>query len=528
MTDAFRFPNCSIPEMLAQSIPQHATHRAIVFGERILDFATFGALSDRVAAGLCARGVHPGDRVGLYCVNSDAFALAYFGIVKAGATVVPINLLLNPREVAFVLKDAGATALIFHDLFTEAVCGIRGDLPALDLAVCMGKNQSHDTDCPWTELLETCGDPPQLRLNPAEDVAVILYTSGTTGRPKGAMLTHRNLIANTCSIKAALHLEPGRDVILVVLPMFHAFAATVGMLFPLLHGCTLVPLPRFEPEQVAQTIAAVGATIFPAVPSMFNVMLRLRDEFIPKLDSLKFAVSGGAAMPVEVMKQFEARFGKLIYEGDGPTECSPVTCVNPIYGRRKLGTVGLPIPGVAMKIMDENGRELPRGMIGEICVQGPNVMKGYWNQPEETGASFFGEWFRTGDLGTEDDDGYFSILDRKKDMVIVNGMNVYPRIIEEVLYRHPAIKEAAVVGEAHKLHGEIPIAHVVCEDGSDLSATQVKSFCQDHLGRHEIPRKVLFMESLPKNSAGKINKRALRRQGEIERGIDIKVRKQTN
>jgi long-chain acyl-CoA synthetase len=521
MTTDFRYPNSSMPEMLQQSIQQHATHRAIVFGDRTLDFATFGALSDRVAAGLGHQGVRHGDRVGLYCVNSDAFALAYFGILKAGATVVPLNLLLNPREIAFMLRDAGATALIYHDLFADAVTAIRGDLPDLNTCICLGEKKFHTDDLPWTGLLNNAEAVPEIEFQPTEDIAVILYTSGTTGRPKGAMLTHSNLIANTCSIKAALHLEPGKDVILVVLPMFHAFAATVGMLFPLLHGCTLVPLPKFDPEQVAHTIAATGVTLLPAVPSMYNVMLRLRDAFIPKLDSLRFAVSGGAAMPLEVMKQFEAKFGKLVYEGDGPTECSPVTCVNPIGGQRKMGTVGKSIPGVAMKILDEDGQEVPRGVVGEICVQGPNVMKGYWNQPEETRAAFFGRWFRTGDLGTEDGDGYFAILDRKKDMVIVNGMNVYPRIIEEVLYRHPAIREAAVVGEPHKLHGEIPIAHVVCEDGQALDAAQVKSFCQDHLGRHEIPRKVMFHDELPKNSAGKIHKRALRRGGEIERGVDI-------
>lgn len=527
-TPRFDFPRCSIPEMLHQSIREFSSHRAIVFGERPLDFATFGELSDRAAAGLSAQGVCKGDRVGLYCVNSDAFAIAYFGIVKAGATVVPINVLLNPKEVAYILQDAGARGLIYHELFADAVTAIRPELKDLNLFVCLGERASESGDISWTQVLSVDALPPEPTFDPSEDVAVILYTSGTTGHPKGAMLTHSNLIANTCSIKAALKLEPRKDAILVVLPMFHAFAATVGMLFPLLHGCTIIPLPRFDPELVANTISATGATIFPAVPSMLNVMCRLRDEFVPKLSSLKFVVSGGAALPVEVMKRFEARFNKLIYEGDGPTECAPVTCVNPIYGQRKTASVGLAIPGVHMKIMNDSGTELPRGDIGEICVQGPNVMKGYWNRPEETEQSFFDDWFRTGDLGTEDEDGYFSIVDRKKDMLIVNGMNVYPRIIEDILYRHPAVNEAAVVGEHHALHGEIPIAFLACTEGKSVDAADIKAFCRQHLGRHEIPRHIAFMPELPKNPTGKILKRQLRRQGELERGIDIKEIKPTS
>jgi long-chain acyl-CoA synthetase len=528
MKNNFEYPNCSIPQMLQQSVESFADHRAIVFGERVLDFTTFGELSDRAAAGLCARGMHKGDRVALYCVNSDVFAIAYVGIVKAGATVVPINILLNPREIAYILKDAGVKGLIYHEAFTPAVSALRDEIEDLETCVCIGETASSERDVSWIEIMTSNASAPEVSFDPAEDVAVILYTSGTTGHPKGAMLTHRNLIANTCSIRAALKLEPGIDTFLLVLPMFHAFAATVGMLFPLLHGCTIVPLPRFDPEQVADTIARTKATIFMGVPSMFKVMMRLREEHIPKFASLKFSVSGGAAMPVEVMKQFEARFGKLIYEGDGPTECAPVTCVNPIYGRRKLGSVGLPVPGVAMKIVDEAGESIPAGQIGEICVKGPNVMKGYWRQPQETQAAFFGDWFRTGDLGTEDEDGYFCIVDRKKDMIIVNGMNVYPRVIEEVLYHHPAVHEVAVVGQPHRLHGEIPVVYIAREPDSELSAPEITAFCREHLGRHEIPRKVVFMSELPKNPTGKILKRQLRQQGEIERGIDIKEVKTRN
>ena len=369
-------------------------------------------------------------------------------------------------------------------------------------------------------MLNTTQPAPRIQFDPSEDLAAILYTSGTTGRPKGAMLTHRNLASNTASVMAALQLKPGEDILIVVLPMFHAFAATACMLTPLLNGCTIVPLPRFEPETAAKTIESEKATLFMGVPSMYTVLLRLPDDYVPKFRSLKYAISGGAAMPVEVMKKFEARFGKLIYEGDGPTECSPVTCVNPIGGLRKPASVGKPVPSVEMKIMDEQGRELPHGQIGEICVRGPNVMKGYWNLPKETAEAFFGDWFRTGDLGTEDDDGYFFIVDRKKDMIIVNGMNVYPRMVEELLYKHPAIREAAVIGEPDELHGEIPVACIALRDGAKLTSAEVRAFCRDNLGRHEVPRKVFFMPELPKNAAGKIMKRELRKHGEIERGVD--------
>jgi long-chain acyl-CoA synthetase len=333
------------------------------------------------------------------------------------------------------------------------------------------------------------------------------------------MLTHGNLAANVNSIRQAMKLEPGRDVLLCALPMFHAFAATVCMIFPLTHGCTVVPVPKFDPAAVAELIAKHQATVFPAVPSMFNVMLRLPDSDASKLASLKFAVSGGAAMPMEIMRQFEAKFGKLIYEGDGPTECSPVTCVNPIGGLRKPASVGLPVPDVQMKIVDDHGQEVPHGTVGEIVVRGPNVMKGYWNQPAETAASFFGEWFRTGDLGTEDDDGYFCIVDRKKDLVIVNGMNVYPRVIEEVLYQHPAVREVAVVGQPDALHGEVPVAYVALKEGTTATAEQLRAFCRENLGRHEIPRHIHLISALPKNAAGKIMKRELRKGGEVERGV---------
>ena len=509
----------SLVDAQRRSAATYPDHAAIVFNGRTTTHRAFDEASDRVATGLAAAGIAPGDRVGLYAVNSDAFAITYFGILKAGATVVPINLLLNPKEVAYNLNDAGVRAVIYSDPMGTPMKEVRTLLPATTIYWCMGQGKADPGDRAWTDLAATSGTPPALSIRPAEDLAAILYTSGTTGYPKGAMLTHANLASNAKSISEALRLVPGEDVLLVVLPMFHAFAATVGMIFPLLNGCTLIPLPKFEPQLVADTVQQYAVTILPAVPSMYNVLLRLPDAEVAKFATVKFCISGGAALPAEVMRQFEAKFGKYIYEGDGPTECSPCTCVNPIGGERKISSVGRVVPDVEMKIMDDQGRELPQGQMGEICVRGPNVMKGYWNRPDDTRESFWGDWFKTGDLGYVDADGYFYIVDRKKDMIIVNGMNVYPRIIEEALFKHPAVKEAAVVGEPDELHGEKAVAFVVAKDGMTLTEAEVRAWCRDHLGRHEIPRKVHLIDKLPRNAAGKVLKRELRKAGEHERGV---------
>ena len=512
----------SLTAQFRKTAKEFAQNVVIRFAGRTLTFGEFDAQSDRVAAGLTQRGIAPGERVALYCTNSDFFALAYVGIIKAGATVVPLNLMLNPREVEYILNDCQVWGLVYHAAMQEAVAAFRLQVPTLSLAVCVGGQASNVADVSWAQLLENDGHTAKVAVNPAEDVAAIIYTSGTTGKPKGAMLTHRNLLANTASVKQALQVQSGEDVMLVVLPMFHAFAATVGMLTPLLHGGGFVPVPKFEPDLVLNAIVEGGATIFLGVPSMYNVLMSANDAQVAKFSSIRYCVSGGAAMPQALMRRFEDRFGKAIYEGDGPTECSPVTCVNPIGGLRKPASVGLPLPQVEMAIFDSNGHPVPNNQLNEICVRGPNVMKGYWNRAEETRESFFGDWFRTGDLGYRDDDGYFFMVDRIKDMVIVNGMNVYPRVIEEVLYQHPAVKEAAVVGEPNELHGEIPVAFVVLQAASEVSGAELRKFCAEHVGRHEVPRKVFFLDALPKNAAGKVLKRELRKHGELERGVDTR------
>ena len=510
----------SLPDALKEAAARYAQHSAIRFLGRDTSFGEFDRATDRVAGALAQRGIGVGDRVALYCVNSDSFAQAYLGIVKAGATVLPLNLMLKPNELDYILNDAGAKALIYHEAFADNVSAFRANVPSLQWCVAIGAAKSQADDIPWPALLNHDLPAPQPNIDPAEDVVSILYTSGTTGKPKGAMLTHRNLVSDIRGVQQALHIAPGEDRILVVLPMFHAFAATVGMLLPLLSGCAMVPVPRFDPHLVMDTIAEGGATIFLGVPSMYTVLMNLPDEQLCKFDSIRFCVSGGAAMPQELMKRFEERFNKFIYEGDGPTECAPVTCVNPIGGVRKFASVGLPIPGVEMRITDLEGNTVPDDEVGEICVRGANVMKGYWNRPQETAESFFGDWFRTGDLGYRDSDGYFYIVDRIKDMVIVNGMNVYPRVVEEVLYQFEPVQEAAVVGEPHELHGEIPVAYVVLKEGMQSDSASVRAFCRERLGNHQVPRKVVFLDALPKNAAGKILKRELRKHGELERGVD--------
>lgn len=507
----------SLIQRIRQCANEFANHPAVISGDTCLDHGRLGKLSDRIAAGLAARGISPGDRIALYSPNCPEFVVLYVGILKAGATVVPINLLISHREVSYVLNDAGVKGLLVHHQLEDRVAAIQHDVHTVEFVALITKGS--EPEYTLAELLLDGVESPALALDPHDALAAILYTSGTTGFPKGAMLSHANLVANTRSVHAAMKWRSGEDRVLVVLPMFHAFAATVGLLTPLTNGCALISVARFEPDSVAEAIHRHRATIFLGVPSMYSVLLRLREEKLALLKSLRFGVVGGAAMPATTLRQFEERTGIRLYEGDGPTECSPVTCVNPIDGLSKPGTVGLPVPDVEMKIVDDDGRDLPDDVVGEIAVRGPNVMKGYWNQPEATAEVFRDGWFLTGDLGTRDEDGYFSIVDRKKDLIIVNGMNVYPRMIEEVLYAYPGMREVAVVGEHSELHGEVPVAYVSLEANSMPTEKMMRDYCRGLLGRHQVPKRFVVLPELPKNAAGKILKRELRKQGEIERGV---------
>lgn len=502
----------SIPNLvtcLQQTAQRYADNAAIISAGKTVTFSDFNELSDRMAAALLEHGIKKGDRVAIYSINSDMFAIAYFGIIKAGAVAVPINLLLPASEILYILQDAGVSGLIYHPMFSDNVSALRPDLKDLTCEFIIGES-SNSGILSTDDILAQSAKPPAVEFDPKQDVVSIIYTSGTTGHPKGAMLTHQNLIANTTSTFKAIQVEPGRDILFVVLPMFHSFAHTVGMILPLLHGCSFVPFPKFDVQLVADAIEQTGATVFMGVPAMYGALLTLAEGEEQKLKTLRYCISGAAAMPLSIMEKFEARFAKAIYEGDGPTECSPVTCVNPIDGKRKPGSVGVPIPDVEMAIRDADGKVVPDNEIGEIVVRGENIMKGYWQHPKETAESFFDDWYRTGDLGYQDDDGYFYIVDRLKDMLIVNGENVYPKMVEDVLHQCPGIKEAAVIGQADELRGEVPIAYVSKDQASELSEQDVVDFCKDKLAKFQLPRTVYFMESLPKTPTGKILKRELR------------------
>jgi len=507
--------NQSLPAMFRQTAARMPDAPAIL-ADPVWSYRRLADESQAFAAGLVEHGVARGDRVALLCPNGPEFVLAYLALLEAGAIVVPINLLLKPAAIAYQLTDCGCTGLVAHAAMAENARLALVHAPDVGLVIGVGG----DLDSGALSMDELLTAPLDAPIETAADAdAVILYTSGTTGHPKGAVLTHANLASNAQAVAEVLELVPGRERVLVVLPMFHAFAATVGILTPLLSGAALVPVSRFDPPLITETVAVHRATLFLGVPSLYSLLLRLSEQQVARWKSVRLCISGGAAMPQGLMAEFEGRFGIPVLEGDGPTECGPVTCVNPPAGPRKPGSVGPPIPSVEMHIADEHGRQLPDRAYGEVCVRGPSVMRGYWNLPEATASSFHGDWFRTGDLGWRDEDGWFYLVDRIKDLIITNGMNVYPRVVEEALLRNPAVAEAAVVGEAHSTHGEIVVAHVVASPEHPVDTGELKAWCREHLGRHEQPRRIELRDAMPKNAAGKVLKRELRRSGEIERGI---------
>ncbi|MDB6065042.1 MAG: long-chain fatty-acid-CoA ligase [Pedosphaera sp.] len=490
--------NMNLARAFEVAAAKDLTKTALYWGEKEYTFQQLLAETAKVAGYLQHELlVKPGDRVGLWLKNCPEFIPALFGILQAGGVVVPINNFLKPNEVSFILSDAGADVIITDETLIEGAASLVATRPQLR--------------CVQVEHLEAMvadGRPVRPAEQQEGDLAVIVYTSGTTGRPKGAMLSHGNLLHNVESCRLVLHCVH-EDRIAVLLPMFHSFMLCVGVFLPMLVGGSIVLIRSLHPPRnVLQEVIQRQATILPAIPQFFRAMVATAGS-IP-LPSLRMCISGAAPLPVQILTEFGQKFPFPLIEGYGLSEASPVVTKNPLNGVRKAGSIGLPIPHVEVSIQNDNGDLLPAGEIGELCVRGGNVMMGYWKQPEETAKVMRKNWLLTGDIGYRDEDGYYFITDRKKDMLLVNGINVYPREVEEILYQFAGVKEASVIGIPDSRKGEQPLAFVAVTEGATVEEKALLQFVRSKLADYKVPRRVVFVAALPRNATGKVLKTVLR------------------
>ncbi|MEV0583193.1 long-chain fatty acid--CoA ligase [Nonomuraea sp. NPDC050310] len=500
----------------ARAVPDRT---ALVFGGLRLPYSMVDSIANQVANLLVARGIGKGDKVALLCPNVPYFPFVYFGILKAGAAVVPLNVLLQPREIAYHLTDSDAKALFCFEGTPELPMGARGReafdavegceqfvvLPATPLAT-----ESEYGEAFWAAIDGLPGEFETVQTRP-DDTAAILYTSGTTGQPKGAELTHANLLLNTMVSDEMFPADPDGDVSLAVLPLFHSFGQISVMSVTMRRRGTLVLMPRFEPGEALALMREEKVTMFAGVPTMYWGMLtKIHADGDKVPTTLRVAVSGAAALPVEVLKDFETTFGLSILEGYGLSETSPAASFNQLSRPTKPGTIGFPIWGVEMRLVDDDWNTIEGEGPGEIAVRGHNIMKGYYGRPEETAEVLRDGWFRTGDIATRDADGYYAIYDRSKDMIIRGGFNIYPREIEEVLMAHPAVSLVAVVGVPNASHGEEVKAYVIRAAGATESEEDLITWCRENMAAYKYPRIIEFRDTLPMTATGKILKRELR------------------
>jgi long-chain acyl-CoA synthetase len=519
----------NLASLLTDTAAAHPDRTAIVFGERRLSYAEVDAVSSMVAGMLAARGIEKGDKVALSCPNLPYFTLVYFGILKAGATVVPLNVLLKGREVAYHLDDSDAKAYFCFQGTPELAIGAEGhagftETPGCEHFFMITADPAGESPIEGTETLMQAigGQAPTFDTvaTDEDDTAVILYTSGTTGQPKGAELRHRNMRDNALlgeSLFGASIENP--DTLLCVLPLFHSFGQTVIQNGGFAYGGTVVMLPRFEAGPALKLMEAEGVTFFAGVPTMYWGLLGALDDSGVDVQqvaaTVRVAVAGGSALPVEVHKDFEKRFGVTILEGYGLSETSPVASFSRLGESVKVGSIGTPVPGVEMKLLqpeswDEvDGGDDPDNAVGEIAIKGHNIMKGYYGRPDATEEAIQDGWFRSGDLGRRDAEGWYYIVDRSKDMIIRGGFNVYPREIEEVLLTHPDVSLAAVIGVPHDSHGEEIKAVVIREKGASVTEDELVAWGKEQMAAYKYPRVVEFVDELPMTATGKILKREL-------------------
>lgn len=532
-------PQGTIPGLLEDAARRFPNRPAISFLGRVTSYAELSGEVDRVAAGLQGIGVKTGTKVGLFLPNTPTFIVYYFAILKAGGTVVNFNPLYTVEELTFQAKDSETEIMVTHDLamlfgkidallqagvvgravvvpFASLLPSIKSVLFRVfrrkDIAD-IASSPAADRVLSGVELAKGTASFTPVAIDPQNDVAVLQYTGGTTGTPKGAMLTHANIVANTKQVVAwAVVLKPGEESILGALPLFHVFAMTVVMTVGIDLAAKIVLMPRFQLLEALKLISREKPTMMPVVPTILTAMLNYEHIKSYDLSSLKFCLSGGAPLPLETKLKFEALAGATkVVEGYGLSETSPVLTANPLDGEPVSGSIGLPLPGtiISLRDIDDPTKEVPQGQRGELCAKGPQVMKGYWKRPAETERQFVGGFLRTGDVAIMDERGYFSIVDRIKDLIICSGFNVYPRRIEEAIYAHPAVEEVTVIGVPDSYRGEAPKAFVKLKSGMTATAADLLKFLEPKISRIEMPAAIEFRDSLPKTMIGKLSKKEL-------------------
>lgn len=540
------YPDQSIVQFLLDAVQRFPNHVAIHFLGKNMTYRELHADALKLAAGLMSLGIARGDRISIMLPNCPQSVVAYYGALMAGGIVVQTNPLYVERELEHQLRDSGAVAIITVDLLYARLSRVRteqpatGPLPNLRHVVVTSlkdglpfpksmlypikqRMEGFRSEIPYGNIgvvayrkLLGIKQHTVLFPDPAKstDLAVLQYTGGTTGTPKGVMLTHRNLIANTMQISAWCYKAvDGKEKFLAALPLFHVFGLTVLMNMSVLRAGTLILLPRFEVETVLQTINQQKPTIFPGAPTMYVALIHHKDSAKTDLSSINVCISGSAALPLEVQEQFELLTGGRLIEGYGLSEASPVTHANPVWGKRKIGTIGIPMPDTEAAVIDPaSGERLAAGELGELIVRGPQVMSGYWNKAAETEQVLKDGWLYTGDLATMDEEGYFTIMDRIKDVIIAGGFNVYPREVEEVLFEHPAVREASVVGIKDEYRGETVKAFIVFKEGWQVSESQLDRWCRERLAAYKVPHHYAFRETLPKTMVGKVLRRKLQEE----------------
>ncbi|NVM27453.1 MAG: long-chain fatty acid--CoA ligase [Candidatus Helarchaeota archaeon] len=477
-------------------------------------FSQLNKITNKVAKMLYDLGIRKGDKVGVFLPNMPEYVYLYLGIPKLGAVIGPVNALFKPREVQFVVSHSEAKILITIPKLIGIVNEVRDQLPQLEHVILIGEPMEGTLN--FQELLDKASDsaPPPVEINEKEDPAAILYTSGTTGFPKGVLQTHFNIKRNAEMIIAAINPKPDYRFMLI-LPLFHVNAQIVTVMMPLTLGASCILTPGFSATKHWKIVAKYRASTFSAVPTVLAVLLRIPYKDLD-LSSLKFVICGAAPLPVKVMQDFESTFNCKVVEGYGLTEGTCASSVNPMptetEDRRKIGSIGIPLPDTEMKIVDDDGNDVPAGVKGEIIIKGDNIMKEYFKNPEANAQTLKNGWLYTGDIGYMTEDGFFYIIDRKKDMIIRGGENIYPREIEEVLYSFPGVSLAAVIGASDAIYGEVPKAFVVMKEGQTSTTDEIIAYCKKNLADFKVPKYVEFRADLPKNPTGKIMKVPLREE----------------